>query len=336
MVHKGNAEAQINDVLDKIDSAARISDPAGNPTVIKLHVVAVSLDAAEAFRRALPKWHSPADHPDLPAPTVTFVVGKLRQPEALIGIDAVVTSAGANRPAKVLRTPETGDAVAAVLQPGPKVYISGQAEKGANLVEMTQRTMQSLGATLKHLGLEPTDVVQVKSFLSPIEAVGECEREIVSFFGGEKLAPPQVFVEWTSPPSIEIELVASANECEYPIERHSRICNTTRDDGVACLQPRRMDGRRAVDLRFGNVWLEPAERRTGDDRDFRATWANCSSKPAAISGTSSKPPITSPATTPAPSSTRCDRGTTTLSDLRPPRRRPSEAPAEKGRQSRSI
>src|SRR5207342_3263560 len=98
---------------------------------------------------------------------------------------------------------------------GPKVYVSGQAEKGKDITEMTRRTMESLVATLKHMGLEPGDVVQVKSFLGPITAADEAEREIKTFFS---TTPPLVFVEWTTTPSIEIELVASGNRANVKFD----------------------------------------------------------------------------------------------------------------------
>jgi enamine deaminase RidA (YjgF/YER057c/UK114 family) len=143
-------------------------------------------------------------------------VGKLRHAGALIAMDAVAAARESNQqgPAlKFIRAPELlagtkSHAHLAVLPPGPKVYVSGQAEKGKDLVEMTRRTMNSLVETLVHLGLEWSDVVQIKSFVGPITAVDEAEREIASFFKDGSPVPPLVFVEWTTEPSIEIELIA--------------------------------------------------------------------------------------------------------------------------------
>jgi enamine deaminase RidA (YjgF/YER057c/UK114 family) len=75
---------------------------------------------------------------------------------------------------------------------------------------MARKTLESVAATLKHLGLGLKDVVQVKSFVGPIEAVDGAEREIIAFFKDEPLVPPMVFVASTTAPSIEIELIASA------------------------------------------------------------------------------------------------------------------------------
>ena len=110
-----------------------------------------------------------------------------------------------------------------VLPAGPKVYISGQAEKGKDIVEMTRRTMESLAATLKHLRLELKDVVQVKSFIGPMTAVADAEREIASFFKDSSFVPPLAFVEWTTEPSIEIELIGTNQE------RYKRATATERD-----------------------------------------------------------------------------------------------------------
>jgi enamine deaminase RidA (YjgF/YER057c/UK114 family) len=103
-----------------------------------------------------------------------------------------------------------------VLASGTKLYVSGQAEKGLDLAEMTRKTLQSLAATLEHAGVALQDVVQIKSFVGPMESAGVAEREIVGYFAGKGPVPPLVFVEWTSSPSIEIELVAAAGKAPLP------------------------------------------------------------------------------------------------------------------------
>ncbi len=149
-------------------------------------------------------------------PAVSFVVGKLRDSRALVGIDAVMTNGNSNSESVSLTVGRFENrAVRATLPAGPKVYVSGQTEKGKDLAEMTRRTMESLVATLKHLRLEAEDVVQVKSFVGPMESVKEAEDEIVKFF---RIAPPLVFVEWTTAPSIEIELIASGNRAKVETE----------------------------------------------------------------------------------------------------------------------
>jgi enamine deaminase RidA (YjgF/YER057c/UK114 family) len=69
--------------------------------------------------------------------------------------------------------------------------------------------MASLGRTLEFLGLQKSDVVQVKSFLTPMARCSEAEEEIAAFFKDTK-APPCVFVDWVSTLPVEIEMIVSA------------------------------------------------------------------------------------------------------------------------------
>jgi enamine deaminase RidA (YjgF/YER057c/UK114 family) len=101
----------------------------------------------------------------------------------------------------------------AVLPPGARIVVSGQAEPGASLAEAARKTLESLGATLKFLGLDRSRVVQVKAFIQPIEAAADVEKEITRFFGPAE-PPPSIYVEWRSTQPLEIELVASARDGE--------------------------------------------------------------------------------------------------------------------------
>jgi enamine deaminase RidA (YjgF/YER057c/UK114 family) len=122
--------------------------------------------------------------------------------------------AGATRvedPARLTKT--------SVQQAGPRVYISGQAEAAPDLAEATIKTLQSLEKTLLHLGLNLRDVVQIKSFLSPMARVDEARRAIEEFYRNQPV-PPLVFVEWSSSLPIEIELIATSPRggAKEPIE----------------------------------------------------------------------------------------------------------------------
>ncbi len=145
-------------------------------------------------------------------PAVSFVVGELAMPDALIAMD-VVAAAADSKEGEVkwfpLR-PKNGRSSASMLPPGPKIYISGMADTNA-LPEATRKTLEKLLGVLNHFGLKKTDVVQIKAFMQPISQVEVVRKEIVQFFGGQ--SPPIVFVDWISPPPnppIEIELIASA------------------------------------------------------------------------------------------------------------------------------
>lgn len=213
LIGKGRANEQIaavlkqlDEALDKINPEPRIPRP-----IVKLNVVVANDAVASEVRKALAdKFGNNAK------PAVSYVAGKLRHPEALVAVDAVAIAhplrAGAE-PLFFSKGPSESErnSFAAILPPGPKFYISGQAEKGNDLAEMTRRTLESLKATLEHLGLELKHVRQVKSFVGPMTDVADAEREIMDFFlrSNLKAVPPLLIVEWTTSPSIEIELIAS-------------------------------------------------------------------------------------------------------------------------------
>ena len=98
---------------------------------------------------------------------------------------------------------------AAVLPAGGKVFVSGQAEKGADVAEAVRLTMAGLHRTLAHLGLRKADVVQIKAFIAPFADHAAAVREVAASFDGGPV-PPLVLVEWLSSLPAEIELVASA------------------------------------------------------------------------------------------------------------------------------
>lgn len=158
--------------------------------IVKLN--AYLRDAADepALRAAVAK-HFPADA----LPALTCVVTALPEASAKVALDAVATttSAGIN-----------------VLPAGGAAYISGQAEKGADLRESTRKTMESLGATLKFLGGDWSRAVQLKAFVQPMSEAAAVREEMAKFFAGASV-PPIVLVEWISSASvpIEIELIAS-------------------------------------------------------------------------------------------------------------------------------
>jgi enamine deaminase RidA (YjgF/YER057c/UK114 family) len=154
-------------------------------------------------------------------PAVSFVTTPLPDPSQVVGLDAVAVSTQTELkrlPPKTKGQPSP----AAILPAGPRVYISGQAEKGdGTLADATKQTMKSLFDTLKWMELSPADVVEVKAFLTPMKDAKIAIDEIIKSFGDETPAPLSV-VEWIAGAnSIEIELVAAARPrdnappCEY-------------------------------------------------------------------------------------------------------------------------
>lgn len=148
--------------------------------VIKLNIVAVDLKSADAARQAI-REHFPAGS----RPAVSVVIGKVPA-SAPLAIDAVIVGGAGH---------------------GSRVYISGQAEKGASAREAAAKTIESLLATLKFLNCDARDVRHARCFLTPIDAADEVREEFRKVFRGAEL--PIAFVEWKSNLPIEIELVVA-------------------------------------------------------------------------------------------------------------------------------
>jgi enamine deaminase RidA (YjgF/YER057c/UK114 family) len=209
LIGRGLPKAQIDTVLSHIEAAVSLGDLKSDAAIVKLNIVAASTEVAVEVRQAVAKRFE-----GKAKPAVSYVVGKLRTRDAVLGIDAVFAAPGRAPQAGTLTAGDHHGFAYSILDAGPKVYVSGQAEKGKDIAEMTRLTMASLAATLKHLGLGLKDVVQVKSFVGPFADAQVAEDEIIGFFKDQSPVPPLVFVEWTTAPSIEIELIASAANAE--------------------------------------------------------------------------------------------------------------------------
>ncbi|MBI4662744.1 MAG: RidA family protein [Verrucomicrobia bacterium] len=204
---KDRADLQTERVLDRL-AAALAQANTGLEHVVKLNVCARDAETVTAVNRVLrQRLRGPVK------PAVTFVTGRLAHPEAVVAIDAIAVTEFASRSVALLRDdklPGAAGSHVAVLPKGRHVYIAGQAEPGT-LVEATRKTMASLQATLKFLGLDLAQVGSVKSFIAPMSGVPDARAEIVKHFGGEHV-PPLVFVEWAMANPIEIEMVVAAGE----------------------------------------------------------------------------------------------------------------------------
>ena len=209
LVGKGEPGAQVEQVLENL-KAALAEARSGFDRLVKINVYVTRPETANVVKKILARKFTGEVRP-----AVSFVSGALAHPDALVALDAVaVAGQVAGEGVKQLVSPKLprGDGVhAAVLPAGARVYISGQAEKGKDLAEATRRTLEGLRATLKHLNLTDTHVVQVKAFLTPVAKVREVRQELAKFFG-EGQVPPLVFVEWSSALPIEIELIAWAGK----------------------------------------------------------------------------------------------------------------------------
>jgi enamine deaminase RidA (YjgF/YER057c/UK114 family) len=175
---------------------------AGGGRLVKLNLYAASQEAADAAAaEARRVWKSAA-------PAVAVVVGALPVKGALVAADAVAVVPGDAAGVKLHAGGAFGSA-AATLPAGPRVYVSGQAEKGATPAEAARNTLAGLRKTLDWLGCKPADVVQAKAFLTPVASAGAVAKEFAAAFGDGKV-PPLAFVEWKSSLPVEIELVAAA------------------------------------------------------------------------------------------------------------------------------
>ncbi|HXG11047.1 MAG TPA: RidA family protein [Gemmataceae bacterium] len=205
LVGKGDAAAQAEKILDNLEAALGAVH-SGLDRAVKINIYATGPEVvAEVQKVFARRFRGEAK------PAVSFVTGKLAHPEALVAMDAVAVAPDSGHEVKRVRSAALpgakGGSHVAVLPPGARVYISGQAEKG-DLAAATRKTLESLRATLKFLGLNDSDIVQLKAFMHPMSAAGTVEEEMARHFGGQAV-PPLVLVEWSSTLPIEIELIAS-------------------------------------------------------------------------------------------------------------------------------
>lgn len=200
---KDNLSKQVDQLFRNISRALK---PAGADInkIVKLNVFLKRADLISQVQPLISRKFGQKKKP-----SITFAAGDLSHPEALIAIDAIaVSDLGSVKMVQLSGFRDSmGQAAIAILPKGPVVYVSGQASKG-ELAEATRSTLKQLEETLISLGLNRKDIVQIKSFLSPMSSLNIVEKEFIEFFKGEKI-PPLVFVDWISTdPVIEIELIA--------------------------------------------------------------------------------------------------------------------------------
>lgn len=198
-------KAQIDSAFARVDTALQ-GGGSSLAKSVKLNVYVTQNSTTAAVEAAVA-----ARFKDEHKPTVSFVTTALPDAKSLVAMDVVGVADG--EASKIVAADGIGGRVGkacAVMPVGTRVYISGQAEKGdGTLADATKQTMASLSRTLEFLGLAKKDVIQVKSFLTPMAKCSEAEKEISAFFEDKK-APPCVFVEWTSALPIEIEMIVAA------------------------------------------------------------------------------------------------------------------------------
>ncbi|SKB30629.1 RidA family protein [Daejeonella lutea] len=199
-----NFKAQTEQVFKNI---AQSLEDSGSQTdhIVKLNVYLTNVNLISDFQSILKRRFTEGKQP-----AITYAIGELPNPRALIAIDAVAVSKSENKRVTLIGGTGTEAASSAILPAGPVVYVSGQAAKG-DLKQATRATLTQLNETLTSLGLSMNDVVQIKSFLTPVSGLDIVKQQFAEFFKNEKI-PPLVFVDWvSSDPVIEIELIASSH-----------------------------------------------------------------------------------------------------------------------------
>ena len=221
LVGEGSADEQIEQVLTNLE-AVLVAAGSGLDQLVRLNVCALSHQTADRLRELLSKRTDPAVRP-----AITIVLTPLAHRKALVAVDAVAVAAATNLrsvpgPAVALERCEAvhGDkdcADAAVLPRGGVAYLSGQPAKGGLAMSAVAESLSSLFGTLEQLKLSPTEVVQLKVFLTPATSAEAALREVKRFFPGQ-LTVPVVFVEWIASAPVEIELVARLPLTGQPAE----------------------------------------------------------------------------------------------------------------------
>ncbi len=195
-----DAVAQTQAALTALDELLK-AQHSSLDQVVKLNLYLTSNEVAPSVDTVLSE-RFPAEK----RPAISRVTTALPKSEALLAIDAVAAVSEAG----IEKENPLPSGSAAILPLGARVYISGQAEKGdGTLYDATKQTLLSLARTLEFLGLGKGDVVQVKSFLTPMTQCADAEKALADFFTPHPV-PPAIYVEWESTLPIEIEMLVAA------------------------------------------------------------------------------------------------------------------------------
>lgn len=198
----GELRAETESALNALGARLAVAG-SGLARVARLTVYATSDDAVRAADAAIA-----ARFAETPV-ALTVMRTPLPLAGARVAFEAVAVSSLSD-PRVAFVAPD-----AAVLPAGGKTFISGQAERGADLAAASRLTMAGLHRSLAHLGLAAADVVQVKAFIQPFADHAAATHAIAESFGGGPV-PPIVVMEWVSSLFAEIELVAAAKPLGAP------------------------------------------------------------------------------------------------------------------------
>ncbi len=190
-----DARGQMEEVIDQL--AALLGRSQGDLRgVLRLNVYVSAEAATPAVDAVLA-----ARFADAP-PAVTLMYTPLARTGALVACDMVAAISSS------ASTVQIRDGVA-VVPAGGKVFVSGQAKRGADFASSVSGTMTDLHQSVVHLGLTKADVVHVKAFIAPFASHAVARAEIEKSYAGGPV-PPIVITEWLAQAPTEIELVASS------------------------------------------------------------------------------------------------------------------------------
>ena len=206
------------DIIGKNDIPAQIRQVFKNAEVILEdsnsdfdHIVKLNIHVSSEKYIPQIKRQLALKFPGKTKPAVTYLIYKLWN-GADIAMDIVAVSKTTKKNVRYFSKNtayRSFTTKAAVLPAGGVTYISGQAIKGP-LQPGTHGTLQQLDASLKYLGIDKRDVVQIRAFMNTTADINVVEKELAAYFG-EAPIPPVVYVEWLSKEyEIEIELIAAS------------------------------------------------------------------------------------------------------------------------------
>ncbi len=206
----GDGAAQIKQVFDNLKAILKEAGSSSD-RVVRLNIHVKDATISDSAIIAVMRDGVLGDPRQKQLPVISELKRNLPHPDVVIALDAAAVGRDVKSVERIRydKIKPFGGTAAAILPPGPRAYVAGQAEKGATPAEATRKTLESLRNTLKFMGLNDSHVVQCKCFLTPMKARNEVIKEFEDFFGKGKV-PPLVFVEWKSNLSIEIELIAHA------------------------------------------------------------------------------------------------------------------------------
>ena len=206
-------DEQINQVIATLDKTLARAESSLART-IKLNVYVTAPNIADQVDRKLAKVFNGSHKP-----AVSWVTTRFPDPKTRVAMDAVGISRNTKPTVEghCYRTHCRDEGCRVSTLPiGPRVYISGQAEKGdGSLAGATRETMAGLIKTLNFLGLSTRDVVHLKAFVQPYSNRDTVVSRISLALQSD--APPISVVEWESSIFIEIELIAAA-----PVQQQTR------------------------------------------------------------------------------------------------------------------